>query len=104
MLEMLLAMSAVVRAATEVVKEAIVDRYGLPDWVTLLVSLAFGVFVAFGTNVNLFADNATYSQLHPIAAVAITGGVIGFGSNIVNMAYDLLYGWSKKVQQPPVTQ
>src|SRR5688572_20263841 len=111
MLELLLALSASVNRAIEVVRRAteikdadgVVTGHTLPDWLYLLFSLVGGVFVAFVSNVNLFAADPQYAFLPPIVGLVITGLVIGGGSNVIHAAFDLMNAFKGRIETQPTT-
>lgn len=78
---------------TEVWKRAVVDRYHLPSWVTLLFSLIFGIGLAATNNLNWFAGNPAYEAIPALGGMIITGLVIGALSNATNALVEMVQAW-----------
>jgi hypothetical protein len=102
MLEALLALSAIVNRMSEFIKAMIVAQFpNVSDdqkkVITLASSMVAGVFAAFGANLNVLADNATYAHIPPVIGILATGFLVSLGSEGIHVVYDLLYGWRDKL-------
>lgn len=97
MLETILAAAVAVNRFIEAIKPGL--EKALPkDWyegIVRLVACLAGILVAFvAGGLNIVPESLHVPQ---VAAVVLTGILIGLGSDAVNWFMDLLYGWQTKV-------
>lgn len=95
-----LAASAAVNRFVEFIKpriRALSWSVEAQDSALVFIAVLAGVMLAFLSNLNLFT---IVPRLPDFAAVALTGVLVGLGSDVLNAVLDLLYNWkdnSRKV-------
>jgi hypothetical protein len=97
----MLILAAGVNRVVEFIKQALGERFALPAWVTLGLSLALSVFAAFAMGLNMFAE---FGSVPVNAGIVVTGLVVGMGSNAIHSAFDILTYFKDRLSDKPVIE